>query len=151
MPYRYNGFRVKEVRVLLDSASQRNFLIYKIASDLGLQVTKGNHLLKGVSNISTSAIDESCLTLHSQNSSFHSQADALLLDNIVDNVPSTFFSTDNWDLPDASLADPTFNIPDSIYMLISLDLKKIKLKNEAIQLQHTMLGWIVVGTLNNKN
>ena len=152
-----NGQLVRRVRALLDSGSQRNFLCRRIASELHLTITQNNHYLQGIACISTSAVEESHLSIHSTCTKFRAEGVAvLLLDTIINCLPTNYFDIQHWALPrNIPLADPNFNVPGDIEMLIGSDIfwnilqhKKLKVPKQTIQLRQTSLGWIVVGKLN---
>ncbi|XP_065211063.1 uncharacterized protein LOC135839114 [Planococcus citri] len=79
----------------------------------------------------------------------------LVVENIVSSVvPNQFFEINSWNLPShLYLADPYFNIPDDIDILLGLDIFWKILKSENFnlganlpKLKETELGWIIAGS-----
>jgi len=65
---------------------------------------------------------------------FEAQLEMLLLDSIVDCLLSMYFDISDWQLPgNIPLADPSFNIPGEIEMLIGSDLFGILSRVENLQ------------------
>jgi hypothetical protein len=83
---------------------------------------------------------------------WHKTADCAVLPHITSNTPGSKLDITTWNIPkDIKLADPHFNQPGAIDMLIGADLfYELFLPNRKTKpghpvLQETVLGWIVSG------
>jgi hypothetical protein len=81
-----------------------------------------------------------------------------VVDNIIDELPSEFFSIENWTFPKhLSLADPSFNIPQSVDILLGANVfwkvlksQTVKIKNIASRIFASQFGWLIGGELVEK-
>ncbi|XP_050305074.1 uncharacterized protein LOC126742475 [Anthonomus grandis grandis] len=126
-----------EVRALLDSGSQSNFITTDLAAFLNLNIKE----------LSVSVIDLNCV----------------VLDKITNALPTLSVDKEKLKIPsNIVLADSFFNIPSKIDILIGaevfyelLSYGQIKIEENLPILQKTCFGWIVSGRLpcsnNNDN
>ncbi|XP_011859594.1 PREDICTED: uncharacterized protein LOC105557062 [Vollenhovia emeryi] len=97
--------------------------------------------------------------IKSIHTSFTSEFECQLMPVITENLPQVYVDTTIWNVPrHIKLADPTFNTPGSIDLLIGgalfwqiLCMEQIKLHNKLPTLQKTMLGWVVGGEIVGRN
>ncbi|GFR12207.1 DUF1758 domain-containing protein [Trichonephila clavata] len=113
-------------RVILDSASQSHFMTLQFASKLGLEKEKINLAVSGLSENSTNInwkINDAFIS--NKDSSYTSPLDFLIVPRITDFVPSIQpnlkFKKFN-DINRSILADPSFDKPGKIDMIIGAEL-----------------------------
>ena len=149
-----NGHQVVKVDALLDSGSQKSFVSKKICKLLQISTSLDHCQLQGINNLKTSAIKRGQIEIASCTSAYTRTLDVLILENIIQELPPTFFPIDSWKIPEGlELADPRFNIPGKVDMLLGSDIfweilqeRKLKMK-DSIEFRDTQLGWIVTGQL----
>ncbi|EFA02786.1 hypothetical protein TcasGA2_TC008524 [Tribolium castaneum] len=114
----------QEVRILLDSASQANFITKNCAERLGLSRKTSTFIIKGLGGMNDKASKEVSCTLRSKNEpSIRFSINAILFDKICDDMPSVSFSTSGWtNLMNLTLADSQFNLSRGIDMLLGADI-----------------------------
>ncbi|XP_071056865.1 uncharacterized protein, partial [Onthophagus taurus] len=134
----------------------------ELATTLSSRVQSSENLLstiniaiKGI-NQKSSNITEQCKTIISScNSSFKAEISCLIVKQICDALPNKFFDvlTIPVHLP---LADPTFNRPGDIDLLIganifwkSLCVGQVSLGKGQLLLNKTVFGWVVSGEANS--
>lgn len=142
-------------RALLDSGAQSNFLSESLLSKLSLQSIKTNVSIVGINGV-TSKINKRCnITILSMHSKFKASISCFVLPKISDKVPSHTFNISSWNIPpNINLADPDFNVPNEIDLLIGASLfwdlltdGRIRLGKNSPGLQNTHLGWVISGTI----
>ena len=77
--------------------------------------------------------------IKSRNSPFIINATCLAVDDIVDRLPSEFFSIDNWTFPQhLTLADPSSNVlvPQSIDILLGASIFRKVLKPQTMKMKN---------------
>ena len=142
-------------RAILDNASQFNFISTSTFKKLNLVSKSVNYTVKGIDSMSSSLRGLVTLSIKSMYSNFQIVADFLIVDCIVDLVPSEHFSIDNWQFPlHLKLADPKFNVPQSVDLLLGLGIfwKIIKpnfkfLGTGLPNMIATHFGWLVAGEI----
>lgn len=141
------------VRVLLDPGSQLNFITRSIVNLLGAPVTKSSFLVTGINGVSTRYSESMQLTIKSCTTDFSSSVSVVVHPQFNQMHPSTPISIDDWRIPqELALADPTFNKPGPIQLLLNADISYRILESERYELgqhkpllQNTKLGYVVVG------
>ncbi len=106
-------------------------------------------------NLSTNAQHIVDVQISSFTGNFEKLIVCSVLENIVNLLPDTEFSIDTWKIPThVLLADPEFNVPGKIDMLLGapvfwdvLGCRKIFLVSNHPFLWETELGWIVSGEI----
>ncbi|XP_011858104.1 PREDICTED: uncharacterized protein LOC105555686 [Vollenhovia emeryi] len=140
-------------RVLLDSGSQMNFITDELANQLHLKEQSVEASITGVMQKGFHAKRMISLRVKSRFNNFSEVIDCIVLPKITQQLPQKFTTKSNIVIPKhIKLADPNFNIPSSIDMLIGAELfwrlicaGQIRhSKNQPI-LQKTRLGWIISG------
>lgn len=146
------------VRVLLDSASQANFITAKCANRLGLPRSNLSLSVNGLGQMGFSASSGITCTVRPQGQPNTSlSVDMIILPKICSNMPSTNISICDWEhLANLKLADPHFNFSGSIDMLLGADIFPLILRNGLIPGNskeptaiNTIFGWIMMGKINN--
>ncbi|GBN91455.1 hypothetical protein AVEN_54442-1 [Araneus ventricosus] len=145
-------------RALLDCGSQSHFLTSHFASELGLSRRKINVPISGLSGSTTNAKWIASTIICNGNSSVSSLIDLLIVPKITDFVPSKVLNIGQLNIPKRSeLADPNFDKPGKIDMLIGAELFYKIIKDGKIHFsskllfQNSVFGYIASGTvaLNN--
>lgn len=140
-------------RALLDSGSMSNFITEELFNKLGLPKTNTNISVVGIGQIEAN-LNSSCeVEMHSRQNGFYSKLRCLVISNITENVPNVYFERSTINVPqNLLLADPTFNEPGKIDLLIGAGAFWQIICNGHIQLgklqpvlQKTKLGWIISG------
>ena len=139
-------------RVLLDSASQLNFISEQCVNRLGLTKHQSSTSIQGVNKVNTSTQHSVSIRLQSRHSEWQSTVKCAVLPHITDNIPSMKLNVSSWKLPtDLQLADEKFNEPGSIDILIGAELfYEMLLPDQRTRhgypvLQKTVLGWTLSG------
>lgn len=149
------------IRILLDSGSQVSAMTMECTIRLGLPRSKKRTDIVGLSQQPVTTVKgvTRCVFVPSTADSPQFQAENVVV------LPKITTLMPNEKLPDSvrgqyghlSLADPGFNVPGPIKMLIGSDLYPFIL-NARSEIIHnpglpsalsTQLGWVVVGTVNN--
>ncbi|XP_036344786.1 uncharacterized protein LOC118754023 [Rhagoletis pomonella] len=141
-------------RALLDSGSQLHFITTRLANQLQLVKAKSSATVSGIgdANFSTEGYSVD-LVLKSRTSDFSTNITAVVVQTITDNQPGCSVSTNEWNVPsNIQLADPGFNLPQRIDLLIGaalffdlLCVGQIRLAYGLPLLQKTRLGWVLSG------
>jgi len=141
-------------RVLLDSASQRQFITEKCVQRLRLSKTQTRSSIQGINHSSAAATH--CVSVHmrSRHTDWHDSLNCAVLPDITGTTPATKLDTSKWKLPtDIKLADETFNIPGDIDLLVGADLfyeileSGRRTRPNFPVLQETVLGWTLSGKI----
>ncbi|XP_048483606.1 uncharacterized protein LOC125489951 [Plutella xylostella] len=156
-----------KVRALLDSGSQSSFITEAVKNKLSLTPQPSNTNIVGIGNTPINLKTERCaLQLQSNDSSYDVKMTCLIMPKISDNLPKVAFDIRHLNLSDFSLADPSFNEPSPIEMLIGADLfwdiigsQQHSLGEKNPILRSSKFGWLIAGpiitktipTKNNKN
>lgn len=147
------------VRVLLDSASQANFITEKCANRLGLPRSYKTLSVHGLGQMGCSVTAGITCSIRPRDQSSQVLAlEVAVLPKICFDMPSvTLNVANNWKhISNLNLADPNFNVPSSIDMLLGADVFSMILKdgrivgniNEPTAI-NTIFGWILMGKVNN--
>ncbi|KAJ8710890.1 hypothetical protein PYW08_009405 [Mythimna loreyi] len=141
-------------RVLLDNGSTGNFVAESLCGKLGLSRRSASATVTGINN-NTSHCTQSCsLTFMSNyNDDCTFTVDCHILPKITGALPSSFINIEHLSIPSGiSLADPSFNIPSAIDILVGAEIFWTILRNNSIdlgknqpKLYETKLGWLVSG------
>ncbi|XP_024887379.1 uncharacterized protein LOC112464560 [Temnothorax curvispinosus] len=142
-----------QLRVLLDSASEVNFITLAACNRLNIKLESVCESINGLNNMSC-AIKYGCqISMKSRMSKFELSLCCLVVPKITKNLPSFSIKISKLSIPEnLKLADPFFYNPGHIDALIGgefflqlLEAGKIELGNGLPALQNTKLGWIVSG------
>ncbi|XP_011859799.1 PREDICTED: uncharacterized protein LOC105557222 [Vollenhovia emeryi] len=144
-----------QLRALLDSASEVNFITLSSCKKLGLKLDSVCQSISGLSNM-TCTVEHSCqLKLKSRTSDFELDLHCLVIQKITKKLPSVFINSSQLHIPEnIKLADPFFYNPGNIDILIGgefffklLTMERIELNNNLPTLQNSKLGWIISGPI----
>lgn len=141
------------IRVLLDSASEANFITQVAYNKLGLKRNRVSEVIMGLNEIENK-INYTCnVRVKSRCSDFEISAQCLIVPRITKNLPSMQIDCSKLQIPNnLSLANAEFYKIGSIDMLIGaefffdlLESGKIEIGKNQLILQNTKFGWIVAG------
>lgn len=143
-------------RAVLDSGSQLNFITANLAQRLQLTKTNMSVSISGVGSMSSTTVRLMPCTILSrcQNHQFSVEFHSLPI--IAKSLPTQALNTNQLNIPENfknNLADPQFNVPASVDLLLGAELfydiflgARHQLSNH-ITLHSTKLGWILAGRL----
>ncbi|XP_055916090.1 uncharacterized protein LOC129948955 [Eupeodes corollae] len=146
-------------RMLLDTGSQASFITENLVRKLGLSRRHARLPISGISSI------EACVTQGVVSLNLRScvdlndvEVDAFILNRITTNTPLKSFRIDQSSLlGDLKLADPGFNKPGPIDILLGSDkawsiLREGRRTDEAGNLvaHNTLFGWVITGCTPNE-
>lgn len=140
-----------QLRVLLDSASEVNFIMSAACNKLNIKQERIRESINGLNEMSCT-INHGCkLIMKSRTSKFELSLYCLVVPKITKILPSFSIRASDLSIPEnLSLADPLFFKPGHIDALIGgefflqlLETGKIKLGDELPTLQNTKFGWII--------
>ncbi|XP_055632973.1 uncharacterized protein LOC129773401 [Toxorhynchites rutilus septentrionalis] len=144
-------------RALLDSGSQVNFLTESVARTLDLTMHPTNIPVVGIGGSKNVINKRTCVTVKSNYSNFKKEMECLIAARVTGSVPSARIDVTNWGIPSGlQLADPSFDTPDGIDLLIGAEFffdvimqGKFRLRDDLPLLQETVFGWVVTGAYYN--
>nr|CAH7737234.1 unnamed protein product [Callosobruchus chinensis] len=145
------------VRAVLDSGSQSSYLIADLCDTLGIQKEKMNLTVEGINNTVSQIKFKCSVELQSLSHDYKKVIDCLVVPEITGLIPSVPVDISKIKIPqNIALADPNFNVPSKISLLIGVNLfyellciGQTKLGPGMPILQRTRLGWIVSGNVPN--
>ncbi|XP_077266386.1 uncharacterized protein LOC143899738 [Temnothorax americanus] len=140
-------------RALLDSGSQMNFITQEFADKLQLKERFLEMSVSGVMQGVFRAKSFVNIRVKSRFNNFSENIDCVILPKITQHLPQHSLSIQSFTIPkNIKLADPNFNVPSSIDMLIGAELfwriicaGQIKQSKNLPILQKTHFGWVVSG------
>ncbi|KAF8790541.1 hypothetical protein HNY73_005550 [Argiope bruennichi] len=145
-------------RVILDSASQANFVTKQFADNANLRKQKINTSVSGLGGISTSIEYEAVANIANCNGSFFLSQTFFVIDKITDMVPATNFNLENLEIPQVMLGDPEFTRSSKIDALLGAEAFFEIIKGEQIRsslnsliFQKTVFGYVAGGYVNTNN
>lgn len=152
----YNG-REELLRILLDTGSQTSFITTEAKQRLQLTGRRISAEIHGVGGQIAGKINTAVNILLQPRypSNFSIEIEALVLNKITKNLPESKFQAKQWKhLNELLLADPNYNVPAPIDILLGADyysqiIKPQMLKgykNEPVA-QLTEFGWIIIGRI----
>ncbi|XP_011858632.1 PREDICTED: uncharacterized protein LOC105556166, partial [Vollenhovia emeryi] len=138
-------------RVLLDNGSQINFISRDLANKLRLKEASINISISGVDQAAIQTKSMINVRVKSRFNNFCENIECIILPRITQPLPQRFISKPEIVVPDhIKLADPNFNVPADIDMLIGAELfwrllcaGQIRTSRSQPILQKTHLGWII--------
>ncbi|XP_011859104.1 PREDICTED: uncharacterized protein LOC105556616 [Vollenhovia emeryi] len=144
-----------QLRVLLDSASELNFVTAAACKRLNIKLEPSRENISGLNGMSC-VITHGCkVSLRSRTSNFELNSYCLVVPRITKKLPSFTVEASELQLriPDnLKLADPLYFSPGHIDALIGsefflqlLDNGKIELGDDLLALQNTKFGWVIAG------
>lgn len=143
------------MRALLDGGSQISIISAKALKMLGLQQRHTNLRVIGINGDASSVTKAVDLTLTSQSNTFSCNITAAVHPKMHQRHPTRFTSVSDWEFPKGiKLADPEFNKPRTIDLLLGADIFYNLLTGRQVTLSHgkpnlvqTQFGWVVAGPM----
>ncbi|CAH0713895.1 unnamed protein product, partial [Brenthis ino] len=145
-----------KVRALLDSGSQSSFITKSLQQKLAINSNPISVNVIGIGH-SDNQIKESCvIQLKSIYNNFKTKLNCLVLHRLTGNLPKAPINIQQLNIPShLHLADPDFNQPAPIDILIGADLFWQLMKNDRISLgankpmlQYSSCGWLIGGPIS---
>ncbi|XP_055622089.1 uncharacterized protein LOC129765697 [Toxorhynchites rutilus septentrionalis] len=150
------GGRESKLRALLDSGSQVNLISESAVNLLELPKYPANIPVVGVGGAKSRILHRVIMRLFSDYSGFQSDVNCLVTRKVTDKVPSVPADISEWNIPPGIvLADPKFNQPRDVDLLIGAEIffqilkqAQLKLAEGLPSLYETEFGWVFAGALN---
>lgn len=149
-----NSGNLRTVRALLDTGSQATIITKNCASRLKLPRTTIDSIIQGIGDTHSAACASMSLTISAtRDKNYKFNVDALILNNICAELPTSQILTDSWDhIKFLPLADPQFGKPGPIDLLLGADVfpriiqtgQVIGDTNEPIAI-NTIFGYVIMG------
>ncbi|XP_056647235.1 uncharacterized protein LOC130451905 [Diorhabda sublineata] len=142
--------------ILLDNGSQNSFVSQELVNKLQLKTFEKTLQISGISQtVSTTNKMVHLKFFPHSNPIKHFEIPCAVLPKITCKLPQVKINVSQLRLPtDIILANPEFNIPSEIHILVGADLYYkllttgiIDLAKKLPSLQNTGLGWIIAGTI----
>ncbi|XP_052901348.1 uncharacterized protein LOC128307506 [Anopheles moucheti] len=141
------------VRALLDQGSQCNFISEAVAQQLRLKKRRVQRPLSGVGAAVFNVETLVSVDVKSRNSSYAACLERLVLPKVTARFQAQYIDIKGWKIPeDLPLADPGFNQPEKIDLLIGAEIfgellqqGQLRLAPHLPMLLETKLGWIISG------
>lgn len=149
----------ERVRALLDCGSQSSFISKALQQKLSLNSNTIDMNVIGIGNNCANKVNESCVTkLSSINSKYSVTLSCLVLEELTGNLPKETINAQNIKLPkNIQLADPTFDQPSPILVLIGADIfwdilgcEHKSLGTNSPKLHNSKFGWLISGPMYSK-
>ncbi|XP_039451742.1 uncharacterized protein LOC120430700 [Culex pipiens pallens] len=144
-------------RVLLDNGSQVNFISESMAKRINIQRVATTVPICGIGAVKTYAREAVTVELQSRYNSFAMNVECLIVPKVTGLIPSSPVNIADWPIPECiQLADPDFQTPDRIDLLLGVAMffrllksGHIELGNNLPDLRETYLGWVVAGEVGD--
>ncbi|XP_058449072.1 uncharacterized protein LOC131429038 [Malaya genurostris] len=146
-------------RVLLDSGSHSNFVSEHFATLLSLKKEPAHISISGLNDIHTRVRFKINTKIKSRVNNYTACLEFLIVPRITSNLSLTDVDYTHLKLPkNIQLADPNFNTPDRVDMLLGAEIffemlmsGRMKVANTAAILQETQFGWVLSGPVSSKS
>jgi len=139
---------------LLDSGSQSNFMTMGLCNALGLRTIKADVTVTGINQAATKILETAKATIRSTYGDYRAELVFMVVPKITSHLSSEPLDLSKASFPsNVPLADPHFNKPKRIHLLIGVDLFWELICYEPTghpYLCKTKLGYIVSGRLPNE-
>nr|XP_029713197.1 uncharacterized protein LOC115257565 [Aedes albopictus] len=146
-------------KALLDCCSESNIITEKLAKRLNMQLSVINPPIAicGLNGMKTTANKVVQTKVSSRDGEFTAVLDFIVTPSITE-LPTGKVETQNWPLPAGiELADPTFNVPDNVDVIIGAELYydvlkkgRLKIGSDFPILAETVFGWVVSGSAKTR-
>lgn len=155
-----NDGQLHQIRALLDNGSTSTFITESLVQKLNISTYATAISVQGINN-QLSKITQQCdVTISSlTNSGYKADVNCFIVPHITQCIPINKINCGSISIPKhIHLADPTFNIPSEVQMLLGADLfwdvltsNQIHLGQGKPTLVETKLGWLVSGCIHTSN
>ncbi|XP_063636012.1 uncharacterized protein LOC134806617 [Cydia splendana] len=148
---------VHTARLLLDNGSSCHLVTESLCGKLGLSRRSVASTLTGVDKMKSRLTQSCSLNIMSCYEDYSFTLNFYILKEISEPTPASYFNIDHISLPKGIfLADPSFNVPSAIDILVGADVfwsvlghNSIELGKNLPKLFETKLGWLVVRDLTH--
>ncbi|XP_061500449.1 uncharacterized protein LOC133391305, partial [Anopheles gambiae] len=147
-----------EARALLDSGSMSNFISDTLARKIMTPRARVNVSVSGIGTSRQQIKDSTTAIVRSRNLQFTIPLEFLILDTPSADIPTSPINVSTWNIPDVTLADPTYNIPGKVDVVIGGDTfwelntgRKQSLGSGLPWLVETQFGWAVAGNTTHSS
>ncbi|XP_011860341.1 PREDICTED: uncharacterized protein LOC105557650 [Vollenhovia emeryi] len=148
---------LRPCRILLDCASQANFISQGCLTRLGLVPRSLSVTISGVNGTVATATQAVKIDLQSRVDPYRATIDCIVSDHITDRLPIISMRRKEFDLPrNIKLADPQFHISSEMDLLIGAEIfwallcvRQIPSAPRHPKLQKTRLGWNLAGRMTD--
>lgn len=148
-----NG-RIGDFRALLDSGSQINVISERAVKTLALAVKNSHIRIEGIGGNPNSLRSRVNILIKSKNGNYMTRVEAFVLPHIVADQPTHKLNDVSWVPNNLPLADPTFEKPGRVDLLLGAEHyfelilpEQIKRSPKFPMIQNSKLGWIIAGKL----
>lgn len=151
-----NGERVP-CRAFLDGGSTASFITTQLAAQLRLPRTTVNITVDGINGTETTNRHQISTQLTTRHSAFNMELDFLLTRKIIGELPQQPFQLTDFQFADDELADPAFDTPGKIDLLLGSDVFFAAIDGTKKQLQQNLwaypsqLGVFIAGRTTPSN
>ncbi|XP_055597175.1 uncharacterized protein LOC129747155 [Uranotaenia lowii] len=145
-------------RALLDSAAMSSFITKKLANQLATRQRPVDISVAGIGESVKRIKHKLAAKIISKNSDFSTTLDFLVMKKPTSHLPTTPIDSTAWRIPKVPLADPQFNVPATIDMIIGGECYREfhtgirhSLGNGFPFLVDTLFGWTVSGKIDSSS
>lgn len=143
-------------RALLDSGSQVNFLSSRAYKQLGLRAESTNLSINGIHGQAKIYEKQATFEIRSAVTEFKMKISAAITHRIGGCYPASKIDSSSWEIPkNCELADPEFNLPQKVDLILSaevfykgLSVGQLELGANKPIAQKTLFGWILAGSFS---
>lgn len=143
-------------RILLDNGSTSNFITRELCGKLGLVRHSTSSTVSGINGQVSNTSEICSLHLQSYNGGYQVKVSCFVIPKITQSLPGSYVDKRYITIPPGiQLADPTFNIPTAIDILVGAEVfwdvlgsDTIDLGNNQPRFQSSKLGWLISGRVS---
>ncbi|XP_055603914.1 uncharacterized protein LOC129752145 [Uranotaenia lowii] len=145
-------------RALLDSAAMSNFITKKLGNKLATRQSPVDIAVAGIGESVKRIKHKLATKIVSRNSDFSTTLDILVMKKPTSHLPTSLIDTTAWKMPKVPLAEPPFNVPATIDMIIGGECYhelhtgvRHSLGDYFPFLVDTLFGWTVSGKVDSNS
>ncbi|XP_071652726.1 uncharacterized protein [Temnothorax longispinosus] len=137
------------------SGSQSSLITTRLCQDLRLQTSRIHMTIDAINGLSSEIKYKCKIELSTHHNSYKFCIECLVIPEITSQLPAQRINIPESEIPsNIKLADPSFNIPGKVDILIGADwfwnllcVGQLTIGQNQLTLQKTKLGWVAVGPL----
>ncbi|XP_050356286.1 uncharacterized protein LOC126777330 [Nymphalis io] len=115
--------RLRTARVLLDNGSTSNYITQHLCEKLGLTKHDTSSTIVGINNQCSYSAESCVITIQSISGGYHVNLKCFVLPEITKLLPHNYIDITHLPLPSGiQLADPSFNIPSTVDILLGVEI-----------------------------